>query len=55
VSQFAYVVTVTQDGTTETWDAQPADWQSGGELMLDSGLKCWQMTLTIPVYPIPGV
>lgn len=54
VSQINYTVTIGIDGVGEVWTADPADWQIGGELMLDTVERyIWQVVLTIPVYPIP--
>lgn len=54
LSQFAYPVTVTEDGVTKVWSAGPADMSSG---LVDSGdvpAHIRTYALSIPVYPIPG-
>jgi hypothetical protein len=54
LSQFAYDVTVTEDGVVKVWSAGPADMASG---LVDSGEVASHIrtyTITIPVYPIPG-
>lgn len=55
MSQFSYTVTITEDGVGKVWDAEPADWQVGGDIMLDSVQShTYQLVLTVPVYPIPA-
>lgn len=54
LSQFSYVVTVTEDGVSKVWSAGPADMSSG---IVDSGdvpAHIRTYAVSIPVYPIPG-
>jgi hypothetical protein len=56
VSQFSYTVTVTVDGVGKVWTAAPASWAFDGGYVNDAMVlqHVNMVTLTIPVYPIPG-
>lgn len=54
--QFSYSVTVSVDGVSRTWLASPASWGIAGGLVNQGNAAafCEVLTITIPVYPIPG-
>jgi len=56
LSQWSYTVTQTAGGVTRTWSAGPASWSSSSNAVesynVDQAFDV--LTLTIPVYPIPG-
>lgn len=55
LSQFSYPVTVTVDGVAKVWSSSPAAWSYSRPTDLAEVQQHFTvMTLTIPVYPIPG-
>jgi hypothetical protein len=54
LSQFTYTATVTIDSQVEVWQCDPADISPGPVLVEQVAAHHQNLTLTIPVYPIPG-
>ena len=55
LSQFSYPVTITVDGVAEVWTAGPADWARSTTVQPGQVAQFFtSLTVTVPVYPIPG-
>jgi len=56
LSQFAYPVTVDLGGVLKVWAASPAPWAPESDLAEAQAVAAFfeVLTVTIPVYPIPG-